>query len=128
VWVPEREKVVHGKKRSAASEGEAPAAGPQSDAAPNAILFVEQLPAATTAAMLTKLFSQFPGFKEVRYTQQMLSLSNAILFVEQLPAATTAAMLTKLFSQFPGFKEMRYTPACAELAPWFGVAMPCDER
>jgi hypothetical protein len=37
----------------------------------NAILFVEQLPAATTAAMLTKLFSQFPGFKEVRYTQQM---------------------------------------------------------
>lgn len=66
--VAEREKAVHAKKRQATAEGGgAPAAeaAPESGE-PNAILFVQKLPEATTAPMLTKLFAQFPGFKEVR--------------------------------------------------------------
>jgi U2 small nuclear ribonucleoprotein B'' len=33
---------------------------------PNKILFVQNLPHATTDAMLELLFQQFPGFKEVK--------------------------------------------------------------
>lgn len=33
---------------------------------PNKILFVENLPNGTNEAMLSMLFQQFPGFKEVR--------------------------------------------------------------
>ena len=40
--------------------------GPDGLAAPNKILFVQNLPEASTEAMLTLLFQQFPGFKEVR--------------------------------------------------------------
>ena len=43
--------------RSAVPDGTAP---------PNKILFVQNLPEATTDAMLGMLFQQFPGFKEVR--------------------------------------------------------------
>ena len=42
------------------------AAGPDGAAPPNKILFVQNLPEATTDAMLGLLFQQFPGFREVR--------------------------------------------------------------
>lgn len=42
-----------------------PAAGPDAQAPPNKILFVQNLPEATTDQMLSMLFSQFPGFSEV---------------------------------------------------------------
>ena len=45
---------------------------------PNEILFVQGLPEATTAAMLSMLFQQFPGFKEVR----MVEAKPGIAFVE----------------------------------------------
>ena len=47
-------------------------------APPNEILFVQGLPEATTAAMLSMLFQQFPGFKEVR----MVEAKPGIAFVE----------------------------------------------
>ena len=47
-------------------------------APPNEILFVQGLPGATTAAMLSMLFQQFPGFKEVR----MVEAKPGIAFVE----------------------------------------------
>jgi len=40
--------------------------GPDGHAPPNKILFVQNLPEATTDSMLGMLFQQFPGFKEVR--------------------------------------------------------------
>jgi U2 small nuclear ribonucleoprotein B'' len=46
-----------------ASQG---AAGGADQAPPNKILFVQNLPEATTGQMLSMLFQQFPGFKEVR--------------------------------------------------------------
>jgi len=45
---------------------------------PNKILFVENLPEQTTDLMLSMLFQQFPGFKEVR----MVSGKTGIAFVE----------------------------------------------
>lgn len=39
------------------------------DAAPNKILFVQNLPAATTDAMLAMLFQQFPGYTETRMVE-----------------------------------------------------------
>ena len=40
-----------------------------SDGAPNKILFVQNLPAATTDAMLAMLFQQFPGYVETRMVE-----------------------------------------------------------
>ena len=40
--------------------------GPDGQAPPNKILFVQNLPEASTEAMLAMLFQQYPGFKEVR--------------------------------------------------------------
>ena len=40
--------------------------GAQEAAAPNNILFIENLPHETTGRMLEMLFEQYPGFKEVR--------------------------------------------------------------
>jgi len=45
---------------------------------PNKILFVENLPEQTTELMLSMLFQQFPGFKEVR----MVAGKQGIAFVE----------------------------------------------
>lgn len=42
------------------------AAGPVGAEPPNKILFVQNLPEATNSQMLSMLFQQFPGFKEVR--------------------------------------------------------------
>ncbi len=36
------------------------------EAAPHNILFVENLPEATTSNMLSLLFNQYPGYKEAR--------------------------------------------------------------
>lgn len=43
--------------------------GPDGQALPNKILFVQNLPEASTEAMLSLLFQQFPGFKEVRLVE-----------------------------------------------------------
>jgi RNA recognition motif-containing protein len=40
--------------------------GPIMDAPPNQILFLTSLPEETNEMMLSMLFNQFPGFKEVR--------------------------------------------------------------
>ena len=45
---------------------------------PHYILFVEALPKAATADMVSTLFQQFPGFKEVR----MIAAKPGIAFVE----------------------------------------------
>lgn len=42
-----------------------PGAAPGAAGGPNKILFVENLPEATNSAMLSMLFQQFPGFREV---------------------------------------------------------------
>mmetsp|Transcript_17908 Transcript_17908/g.39098 ORF Transcript_17908/g.39098 Transcript_17908/m.39098 type:complete len:226 (-) Transcript_17908:589-1266(-) len=79
----EREKAAHGKKRQATAAAAAAGAPPpvntdKSQAPPHNILFVQNLPEATNAAMLTKLFQQFPGFREVR----MVEAKPGIAFVE----------------------------------------------
>lgn len=50
----------------------------QESAAPNNILFIENLPHETTSMMLELLFRQYPGFKEVR----MIEAKPGIAFVE----------------------------------------------
>lgn len=47
-------------------------------AAPNNILFIQNLPHETTSMMLQLLFEQYPGFKEVR----MVEAKPGIAFVE----------------------------------------------
>lgn len=47
-------------------------------AAPNNILFIQNLPHETTSMMLQVLFRQYPGFKEVR----MVEAKPGIAFVE----------------------------------------------
>lgn len=47
-------------------------------AAPNNILFIENLPHETTSMMLEVLFQQYPGFREVR----MIEAKPGIAFVE----------------------------------------------
>ncbi|XP_008231198.1 PREDICTED: U2 small nuclear ribonucleoprotein B'' 2 isoform X2 [Prunus mume] len=47
-------------------------------AAPNSILFIENLPHETTSAMLELLFKQYPGFREVR----LIEAKPGIAFVE----------------------------------------------
>lgn len=52
--------------------------GPDGQTLPNKILFVQNLPEASTEAMLSLLFQQFPGFKEVR----MVEARPGIAFIE----------------------------------------------
>lgn len=76
-----REKEAHTKKKhaTAAAGGTEPAKpAAHSEIPANKLLFVENLPAATTDKMLMKLFEQFPGFKEVR----MVEAKPGIAFVE----------------------------------------------
>merc|ERR1712223_48712 len=55
------------KKRAAKAEAAAQGrGGPMGDAPPNQILFLTSLPEETNEMMLSMLFNQFPGFKEVR--------------------------------------------------------------
>lgn len=51
---------------------------PEAPAAPNNILFIQNLPHETTTLMLQVLFRQYPGFKEVR----MVEAKPGIAFVE----------------------------------------------
>ncbi|GLT43190.1 hypothetical protein SLA2020_171600 [Shorea laevis] len=51
---------------------------PEAPAPPNNILFIQNLPHDATAMMLQMLFSQYPGFKEVR----MVEAKPGIAFVE----------------------------------------------
>lgn len=51
---------------------------PELPAAPNSILFVQNLPHDATTLMLSVLFRQYPGFKEVR----MVEAKPGIAFVE----------------------------------------------
>lgn len=60
---------MSGGRGAAAAEGPAP---------PNKILFIQNLPHQTTPMMLQMLFSQYPGFKEVR----MVETKPGIAFVE----------------------------------------------
>ena len=62
-----REEEALEKKRKA--EEERIAAAMNEEAPPHNILFVQNLPAATTDKMLRPLFSQFPGFQEVRMVE-----------------------------------------------------------
>lgn len=98
------------KAESQAAEKESQAAKAERDAAsgvtakvrtdpsapPNEILFVQGLPGATTAAMLSMLFQQFPGFKEVR----MVEAKPGIAFVE----FETDAQASVALSGLQGFK------------------------
>eukprot|EP00212_Chloropicon_laureae_P009384 CAMPEP_0197499378 /NCGR_PEP_ID=MMETSP1311-20131121/60993_1 /TAXON_ID=464262 /ORGANISM="Genus nov. species nov., Strain RCC856" /LENGTH=224 /DNA_ID=CAMNT_0043045121 /DNA_START=19 /DNA_END=693 /DNA_ORIENTATION=+ len=61
----------------AAASGGMPG-GMAEDQPPHNILFVENLPPATSQAMITMLFEQFPGFKEVR----LIESRPGIAFVE----------------------------------------------
>ena len=40
------------------------------EAAPNKLLFVQNLPAEASELMVSMLFQQFPGYKEVRMVEQ----------------------------------------------------------
>ncbi|GAQ86276.1 putative RNA recognition motif containing protein [Klebsormidium nitens] len=55
-----------------------PMAVPEAPAPPNNLLFVENLPLEASKLMLSTLFNQFPGFKEVR----MIESKPGIAFVE----------------------------------------------
>ncbi|KAI8799947.1 hypothetical protein BJ742DRAFT_717323 [Cladochytrium replicatum] len=61
-------------------------------APPNSILFVQNLPAETTSDILSALFQQFPGFKEVR----MVPGKKDIAFVEYENEMQSAAAKTQL--------------------------------
>eukprot|EP00793_Prasinoderma_coloniale_P001276 PRCOL_00005048-RA len=82
---PEKARQAAAKRRAtaaAAAAAAAPAApaaaAPDLAAAPNKILFVQNLPAEATDLMVSMLFQQFPGYKEVRMVEQ----KPGIAFVE----------------------------------------------
>ena len=56
----------HGSMALAAAAAQQMPSGPEMDASPNQILFLTSLPEETNEMMLSMLFNQFPGFKEVR--------------------------------------------------------------
>lgn len=76
--------------------------GPMHDAPPNQILFLTSLPEETNEMMLSMLFNQFPGFKEVR----LVPGRHDIAFVEFETEAQSAAARDAL----QGFK---ITPTAA---------------
>lgn len=73
-----REQMLKGPSDAAPAAAPAKAAGPVGAEPPNKILFVQNLPEATNSQMLSMLFQQFPGFKEVR----MVDARPGIAFVE----------------------------------------------
>eukprot|EP00878_Enallax_costatus_P001633 GHUV01001785.1.p1 GENE.GHUV01001785.1~~GHUV01001785.1.p1 ORF type:complete len:219 (+),score=52.96 GHUV01001785.1:228-884(+) len=90
-------------KRTQKADGAAAAGGGGGAAAgsapPNKILFVENLPEATTGQMLTMLFQQYPGFMEVR----MVEARPGIAFIEfDSDLSSTTAM--------SGLQNFKITP------------------
>jgi U2 small nuclear ribonucleoprotein B'' len=87
---------IEAKQRSlaAAAGAAAPAAAAAGPAAPstNRLLFAENLPPQANEAMLSLVFQQFPGFKEVR----MVAQRPGIAFVEYDNEAGAAAALAGL--------------------------------
>jgi len=78
-----RQEVKKPEKKKKEESKEAATSGPQAhlqpkQQPPNKILFVENLPEGCTDLMLSMLFQQFPGFKEVRMVQG----KQGIAFVE----------------------------------------------
>lgn len=72
------------------------------EAAPNNILFIQNLPHETTSMMLQMLFQQYPGFREVR----MIEAKPGIAFVEfaddvQSSIAMQALQGFKISPQYP---------------------------
>ena len=63
---PKRAPTESRKSKKKAAREAASAQGRVGDAPPNQILFLTNLPEETTETMLSMLFNQFPGFKEVR--------------------------------------------------------------
>ena len=63
---PKRAPTESRKSKKKAAREAAAAQGRVGDAPPNQILFLTNLPEETTEMMLSMLFNQFPGFKEVR--------------------------------------------------------------
>ena len=63
---PKRAPTESRKSKKKAAREAAAAQGRVGDAPPNQILFLTNLPEETTETMLSMLFNQFPGFKEVR--------------------------------------------------------------
>ena len=57
---------THGASNCGPTASFRPGSTSQEAAAPNVILFIENLPYETTGRMLEMLFEQYPGFKEVR--------------------------------------------------------------
>jgi len=62
----EKKKKKATAKKAAAAVGGYPSFGPVGEQPPNQILFLTNLPEETNEVMLQMLFTQFPGFKEVR--------------------------------------------------------------
>lgn len=59
-------KETHGASNGGPTTSFRPGSISQEAAAPNVILFIENLPYEITGRMLEMLFEQYPGFKEVR--------------------------------------------------------------
>jgi len=74
---PKRQEVKKPEKKKEDAKAAAAHLQPKQQP-PNKILFVENLPEQTTDLMLSMLFQQFPGFKEVR----MVTGKQGIAFVE----------------------------------------------
>ena len=104
-----KEVVEAGVDGAAPSGGEAAAAAPverkkappsaPSVALPNQILFVENLPDQVNEMMLSMLFQQFPGFKEVRRTP-LPPGPPTLLVPRPRPLAQSSSL------SLPGFKEV----------------------
>ncbi|CAL5189730.1 unnamed protein product [Lathyrus oleraceus] len=69
---------THGASNGGPTASFRPGSTSQEAAAPNDILFIENLPYETTGRMLEMLFEQYPGFKEVR----LIDAKPGIAFVD----------------------------------------------
>ena len=80
----------------------AAAVGPEVTEPPHNILFVQNLPPAASQAMITMLFEQFPGFKEVR----MVEIRPGIAFAEFGNEMESSVALD-------GLQGFKITPECS---------------
>ncbi|KAJ3107480.1 hypothetical protein HDU97_004076 [Phlyctochytrium planicorne] len=98
------------KKRRAEEKGWFPGGAPlpAEFLPPNAILFVENLPPETTQQILTDLFNQFPGFKEVR----LVPGKSDIAFVEyETETQSTMAKQQLNYFKISAEREIKVTYA-----------------